>query len=59
MTTPVTQGPAGRRPDPLDVSLGDDELWSELQLLGELMVAAGAATGHLDQAHVDRLMSLH
>lgn len=57
MTTPVTQD-ASRRPDALDVSLGDDELWTEVLLLGELMVAAAAATGHLDQAHVDRLLSL-
>lgn len=47
---------AGRRPDPLDVSLGDDELWTEVLLLDELMVAAAAATSHLDQAHIDRLL---
>jgi hypothetical protein len=49
---------ARRRPDPLDVALGDDELWAEVKLLGEVMVAASAARRRLHQGDIDRLLGL-
>ena len=42
--------------DALHVSLHDAELIAEIHLLGELIVAAGRATGRMCAAEIDRVL---
>lgn len=44
--------------DPLQVELVDEPLHEEIQLLADLIVAATAATGPLDQRAIDAALSL-
>ena len=50
--------PVSRKHDPLDVALDDHDLWAEVHLLGELMVTASVARGHLRECDIDRLLGL-
>jgi hypothetical protein len=45
--------------DPFDVSLEDPDLLAEVELLGNVFIAAGEAHGRpLDQARIDRALGL-
>jgi hypothetical protein len=51
-------GPAHRRRDQFDVSLVDDDLLEEVELLTELMEAASGAEERLDPAEIDRILGV-
>lgn len=44
--------------DVLDVELHDDELMAEIEMVGELMVAASACTEPLDQRAIDDILGV-
>ncbi len=43
--------------DPLDVDLQDQDLRGEIDLVGDLMVAAAARPGPLAQAEIDAILA--
>jgi hypothetical protein len=44
--------------DPSGENLTDDDLQSEIELVGDLVVAATSSTGPLSQEQIDRLLGL-
>jgi hypothetical protein len=45
--------------DPHDDNLTDDDLESEIELVGDLVVAATSSDGPMPQHEIDRLLGVH
>ena len=45
-------------PDPSGENLTDDDLQSEIELVGDLVVAATSSTGPLTQEEIDQLLGI-